>query len=53
MAPVKQVLLNLEQSYTQADLDDLARLLDRMLSGKSTVEVDAVLDALPSTTRGR
>ncbi len=50
--PVKQVLLNLEQPYTQADLDDLARLLDRMLSGKSTVEVDAVLDALRARPEG-
>jgi heat-inducible transcriptional repressor len=44
--PVKQVLLNLDYEYSQFELDELASLLDRMLQGKSTREVDAVIGAL-------
>ena len=46
--PVKQVLLNLEDEYSQSELDELAGLLDRMLQGKATREVDAVTQALRS-----
>lgn len=44
--PVKQVLLTLEREYTQAELDDIARGVDRVLRAKTTPEVDAVLDTL-------
>lgn len=44
--PVKQVLLTLDSEHDQADLDAIARMLDRMLSGKTTREVEAVLDGL-------
>jgi heat-inducible transcriptional repressor len=43
--PVKQVLLNLDREFGQADLDGVARRLDGMLRGKTTREVDAVLAA--------
>jgi heat-inducible transcriptional repressor len=44
--PVKQVLLNLEREYTQAELDEIAHGVDRVLRAKTTPEVDAVLDTL-------
>jgi heat-inducible transcriptional repressor len=44
--PVKQVLLNLDREYTNADLDEIARGVDRVLRAKTTPEVDAVLDTL-------
>ena len=44
--PVKQVLLNLDHEYTQAELDEIARGVDRVLRAKTTPEVDAVLDTL-------
>jgi heat-inducible transcriptional repressor len=44
--PVKQVLLNLDREYTHADLDEIARGVDRVLRAKTTPEVDAVLDTL-------
>jgi len=44
--PVKQVLLNLDREYTAADLDEIARGVDRVLRAKTTSEVDAVLDTL-------
>lgn len=44
--PVKQVLLNLDRTSSQADLDAVARRIDRMLVGRTTREVDAVLAAL-------
>jgi heat-inducible transcriptional repressor len=44
--PVKQVLLNLDHEYTQAEIEDIARGVDRVLRAKTTPEVDAVLDTL-------
>jgi heat-inducible transcriptional repressor len=50
--PVKQVLLALDRDISQADLDDIAHRVDRVLVGKSTREVDAVLDALQGQPGG-
>ncbi|MEA2025947.1 MAG: heat-inducible transcriptional repressor HrcA [Chloroflexota bacterium] len=50
--PVKQVLLTLDREYAQADLDDIARQVDRVLRAKTTPEVDAVQDALQAGPGG-
>jgi heat-inducible transcriptional repressor len=44
--PVRQALLVLPHEYDQETLDDLARRLDGLLVGRSTRDVDALLDAL-------
>jgi len=44
--PVKQVLLTLDREYTQGELDDIAKGVDRVLRAKTTPEADAVLDTL-------
>ncbi len=44
--PVKQILLTLDRERDQADLDAIAYMLDGTLAGKTTSEVEAVLDGL-------